>query len=126
MVDIRKAPEIAADSDLSLLVDRYDELIGELCPQNATVLWNIASDGSAGRVQLDVSDAYGRSSRLLSTADLGDVDGMFARISRLVGDLVYQHCDNLRDPGTLAHLASFTPGRLCQRFTERDPHIPLP
>lgn len=127
MVDIRKAPEIAADSDLSLLVDRYDALIGELCPQNATAVWNLASDISAGQVQLNVTDTYGRhGSRILNAAHLGDGDGMFARISRLVGDLVYQHAENLRVRGTIAHLASFSPGRLCRRFTERDPDIPLP
>lgn len=126
MVEIRKAPEVAADSDLSLLVDRYDALIGELCPQNATAVWNLASDVSVGQVQLDISDAYGRSSRTLSTAHLDDGDGMLARISRLVGDLVYQHSENLRDPSTLGHLASFTAGRLCWRFTQLDPNISLP
>ncbi len=126
MVEIRKASELAANSDLSLLVDRYDSMIGELCPQNATAVWNLATDVSAGQVQLDVTDAYGQSSRTLSTAHLADGDCMFARISRQVGDLVYQHSENLRDPSTLAHLASFTAGRLCWHFTERDPNIALP
>lgn len=126
MVEIRKAPELAADSNLSLLVDRYDSMIGELCPQNATAVWNLATDVSAEQVRLDVTDAYGRSSRTLCTAQLRDGDGMFNRISGLVGDLVYQHSENLRDPGTLAHLASFTAGRLCWHFTEPDPNIALP
>jgi class 3 adenylate cyclase/tetratricopeptide (TPR) repeat protein len=126
MVEIRKAPEIVADSALSLLIDRYDQMIEELCPRNATAAWNLATDVSIGQVQLNLTDAYSRGSRRLSAAELDDCDGMFARISRLVGDLVYQHSENLRDPGTLSHLASFTAGRLCWRFTERDPNIALP
>lgn len=127
MVEIRKAPELAADPDLSSLVDEHDTLIGELCPQNATAVWKVeSSEEDLRRVRLHISDAYGRSSRLLNVVDLIDGDRMVARVSRLVGDLVYQQCENLQDPGTLAHLASFTPGRLCLRFIEHDPNIPLP
>lgn len=126
MVDIRKAPEIAMDSELSGLVDRCDELLADLCPQNATAVWIACDEGTVKGARLDVNDAYGCGHRILSKADLADSDGMFARVSRLVGDLVYQHCDNLRDSATLAHLASFTAGRLCRRFAGHDPNIPLP
>lgn len=127
MVEIRKAPDIADDSQLSMLIDRQSTLISELSPQNATAVWKRDPDtGNISDVRLHISDAYGRSSRLLNVVDLSDGDRMLARISRLVGDLVYQQCENLSDPGTLAHLASFTPGRLCLQFTEQDPHIPLP
>ena len=127
MVEIRKTADIATDSQLSMLIDRQATLISELSPQNATAVWKRDAElDDASQVRLHISDAYGRSSQLLSVVDLSDGDRMLARISRLVGDLVYQQCENLSDPGTLAHLASFTPGRLCLRFTEQDPHIPLP
>jgi len=126
MVEIRKAPDVANDPKLSMLVDRHSELITELSPQNATAVWEREPDSQNTVVRLQISDAYGRGSRLLNVVDLIDPDRMLVRISRLVGDLVYQHCENLSDPGILAHLASFTPGRLCRRFTQHDPHIPLP
>lgn len=126
MVEILKSPVVQADADLSQLLDGYDDLIGELSPRNATALWERDPNHTAGGVKLCISDAYSRSSRTFSNNDLTDIGGMLDRVSRLVGDLVYQECEHLLEPNTLAHLASFAPGRLCSRFAEQDPEIPLP
>lgn len=126
MVEIRRAPAIAANSDLSQRLAGFDELIDQLSPRAATAYWDVVAQDRPGEVYLRISDAYGKSSRTLSEIDLSDADRMLAKVSRLVGDLVYQQCENLRDPGTLAHLASFAPGRLCERFAGPQPEIPLP
>lgn len=126
MVEIRRAPAIAANSDLSQILASYDELIDQLSPRSATAYWDVGKQDRPGEVNLRISDAYGKSSRTLNQIDLTDSDRMLAKVSRLVGDLVYQQSAHLRDPGTLAHLASFTPGRLCERFASNDPDIPLP
>jgi class 3 adenylate cyclase/tetratricopeptide (TPR) repeat protein len=127
MAEIRKASEITTDSELSVLLDRHSTLISELSPQNATAVWKRdAEDGDGRTIRLCLSDAYGRSSRVLNVDDLLDNNRMIAHISQLVGDLVYQGHEGLDKPGILSHLASFSPGRLCLRFTERDPYIALP
>ena len=126
MAEIRKTPEITGNSRLAELVEQYDTLIDELSPHNATVVWKASTDDFPNSVQLDISNAYGAGSRLLTVENLIDSDGMLGRVSRLVGDLVYQQSENLHDTNTLAHLASFMPGRLCYRFMEDDPDIPLP
>jgi len=127
MVEIRKSSEITADSELSELLDRHSNLISELSPQNATAVWKRDSEDGDGRtVRLNLSDAYGSSSRVLHVDDLLDDNRMLARISQLVGDLIYQGHEGLDKPGILSHLASFSPGRLCLRFTEFDPYIALP
>lgn len=136
MVEIVKAPSVLADAELAELLDSYDAMIGELSPRNATAIWEraIAQDDEptndvqpdGGHVNLRLSDAYSQTSQFLSETDLHDVDGMLDRISRLVGDLVYQECEHLLEFDTLAQLASFAPGRLCSRFAERDSEIALP
>lgn len=126
MVEIVKAPSVLADAELSELLDSYDVLIGELSPRNATAVWERASQENSGDVNLRLSDAYSQSSELLSENDLNDVDRMLERISRLVGDLVYQECEHLLEADTLAQLASFAPGRLCTRFADRESEIALP
>jgi class 3 adenylate cyclase len=126
MVEIVKAPSVLADPELSELLDSFDALIGELSPRNATAVWECASQENNGDVNLRLSDAYSQSSKSISETDLNDDDGMLDRISRLVGDLVYQECGHLLEADTLAQLASFAPGRLCTRFTEREAEIPLP
>ena len=126
MAEIRKTPEITANSRLAELVEQYDTLINELSPRDATAVWKPSTDDFPNSVQLHISNTYGAGSRTLSVADLIDSDGMLARVSRLVGDLVYQQCDDVQGTSKLAHLASFVPGRLCYRFTEDDPDIPLP
>ncbi len=136
MVEIVKAPSVMANAELAELLDSYDAMIGELSPRNATAVWERAiarDDGQpnggladAGDVKLRLSDAYSQTSKSLSETDLHDVDGMLDRISRMVGDLVYQECGQLLEVDTLAQLASFAPGRLCTRFAEREAEIPLP
>jgi class 3 adenylate cyclase/tetratricopeptide (TPR) repeat protein len=127
MVEIRKSSEITADSELSVLLDQHSNLIIELSPQNATAVWKRDSEDGDGRtVRLNLSDAYGSSSLVLHVDDLLDDSRMLARISQLVGDLIYQGHEGLDQPGILSHLASFSPGRLCLRFTECDPYIALP
>ena len=127
MVEIRKSSAITTDSELSVLLDRHSNLISELSPQNATAVWKRDSEDGDGRtVRLNLSDAYGSSSRVLHVDDLLDDNRMLARISQLVGDLIYQGHEGLDKPGILSHLASFSPGRLCLRFTEFDPYIALP
>jgi class 3 adenylate cyclase/tetratricopeptide (TPR) repeat protein len=126
MIEIKKSATINRNPALSGLVDRYDSLISELAPKHATAVWSVSEPSSTETVVLQVSDAYGRSSRELSSAELFDSDRIYAKVSRLVGDLIYQQCENLHDVTTLAHLASFTPGRLCHRFAQSDPEIPLP
>ena len=126
MVEIRRARAISADSRLNGMLSRYDKLIDQLSPCTATAYWDLSAQDRPGEVHLHISDAYGKSSCALTEIDLADGDRMLAKVSRLVGDLVYQHCENLRNPATLAHLASFTPGRLCERFADADPNIPLP
>ena len=126
MVEIRKAQSVAADARLSQLLEQYDELISELSPRNATAVWEPDADERSGGARLHLSDAYGRSCRVLSEMDLNDGDRMLEKISRLVGDLVYQESESLQDRLLLAQLASFAPGRLCERFTEEEPEIPLP
>ena len=85
-------------------------------------------DGPPSRrdVNLRLIDAYSQTSKSFSETDLHDVDGMLDRISRLVGDLVYQEGEQLLEVDTLAQLASFAPGRLCSCFAERDTEIALP
>ena len=126
MAEIRKTPEITGNSKLAELVAQYDTLIDELSPRNATAVWKPSTDDFPNSVQLDISDAYGAGSRLLTVENLIDSDGMLARVSRLVGDLIYKQCDDAQGAAALAHLSSFMPGRLCYRFTEDDPNIPLP
>jgi class 3 adenylate cyclase/tetratricopeptide (TPR) repeat protein len=138
MVEIVKAPSVLADTELAGLLDSYDAMIGELSPRNATAVWERAGAGaqddvrrsdappSRGDVNLRLSDAYSQTSKSFSETDLHDVDGMLDRISRLVGDLVYQEGEQLLEVDTLAQLASFAPGRLCSRFAERDAEIALP
>ena len=126
MAEIRKTPEITGNSRLAELVEQYDTLIDEMSPRNATAVWKPSTDDFPNSVELHISDAYGAGSRLLTVENLVDSDGMLGRISRLVGDLIYQQCDDLQGTNALAHLASFMPGRLCCRFTEDDPGIPLP
>ena len=126
MIEIQKSASINRNPALAELVDRYDSLISELAPNHATVVWSANEPTSTESVVLQISDAYGRSSRELSLAELFDSDRIYAKVSRLVGDLIYQQCKNLYDGITLAHLASFTPGRLCHRFAQSDPDIPLP
>ena len=126
MVEIVKAPSVLADAELSELLDSFDALLGELSPRNSTAVWDHSSQGNTGDVNLRISDTYSQSSKSISETDLSDVDGMLDRISRLVGDLVYQECGQLLEADTLAQLASFAPGRLCTRFAEREAEIPLP
>ena len=127
MVEIVKAPSVLADSELSELLDSFDALIGKISPRNATAVWEHTSQEEKARgVNLRLSDAYSQSCELLSEDDLRDAEGMLDRISRLVGDLVYQEGEHLLEADTLAQLASFAPGRLCTRFAERDAEIALP
>lgn len=136
MVEIVKAPSVLADSELSELLDSFDAMIGEISPRNATAVWERASQKNTGQentgqentgsVNLRLSDAYSQSCESLSEHDLHDADGMLDRISRLVGDLVYQEGEHLLEADTLAQLASFAPGRLCTRFAARDSEIALP
>ncbi|NQV28298.1 MAG: adenylate/guanylate cyclase domain-containing protein, partial [Rhodopirellula sp.] len=126
MVEIVKSPAVLADAELSLLLDSFDTLIDELSPRNATAVWERVAQSGTSDVSLHIGDAYSQSSSLLSKSDLSDVDGMLDRISRLVGDLVYQECGNLLEADTLAQLASFAPGRLCSRFASRANEIALP
>ena len=126
MVEIRQAHSVTTDSRLSQLLERYDQLINELSPRNATAVWELDSNDLPGGARLQLSDAYGRSCRVLSEMDLNDADRMLEKISQLVGDLVYQESENRQDRFLLAQLASFAPGRLCERFTADEPEIPLP
>ena len=126
MVEIVKAPSVIANAELSQLLDSYDQLIGELSPRNATAVWELGSPTNDRSVNLRISDAYSQSCHSLKEIDLNDVDKMLDRISQLVGDLVYQECEHLLEPDTLAQLVSFAPGRLCSRLAEQNPKIPLP
>jgi hypothetical protein len=70
MVEIRQAQSVAADARLSQLLERYDQLINDLSPRNATAVWESDSDERSGGARLRLSDAYGRSCRVLSEMDL--------------------------------------------------------
>lgn len=126
MVEIVKTPSVMADTELSQVLDRYEGMINEFTPRNAKAVWDCESQGTQQRVSLQITDTYSQSRDSLNSDELNDVDGMLDRISRLVGDLVYQECQQLMEPETLAQLASFAPGRLCSRFAGVNPRIPLP
>lgn len=126
MIEIHKSTAIKGDTVLSELVGRHDSLLNELSPRNATVVWRLNDSQSLQSVVLQISDHYRRFARELTVTELADEDRVYAKVARLIGDLIYQECEKLRDQETLAHLASFTPGRLCLRFAQENPEIPLP
>lgn len=126
MVEIIKTPSVTVDAELSRILDRFDAMIGELTPRNATAVWDCGGRETNRQVSLQISDSYSQTTELLSVDQLNDFEGMLDRIARLVGNLIYQECQQLLEPVTLAQLASFAPGRLCSSFAESNPNIPLP